>query len=82
MARTLETCARAYIDAGARAALEAGKELGVKTQVVELKSAEDVRGLSPSPYGVFHIVYDGKLLNYHVMPKKELIENTRHLGSS
>lgn len=71
-----------YIDAGARAALEAGKELGIKTQVVDLKSAEDVRQLSPSPYGVFHIVYDGKLLNYHVMPKKELIENIGHLGSN
>jgi len=71
-----------YIDAGARAALEAGKELVIRTQVVELKSAEDIRRLSPSPYGVFHIVYDGELMNYHVMPKKELIENIRHLGSS
>jgi len=71
-----------YIDAGARAAMEAGKELGVRTQVVELKSAEDVRQLSPCPYGVFHIVYYGKLLNYHVMPKKELIENIRHLRSN
>jgi len=68
-----------YIDAGARAALEAGKERGIRTQVVELKSAEDVRQLSPSPYGVFHIVCDGTLLNYHVMPRKELIESIGHL---
>ncbi len=71
-----------YIDAGARAAMEAGKELGIRTLVVELKNAEDVRQLSPSPYGVFHIAYNGKLLNYHVMPKKELMENLGHLESS
>jgi len=71
-----------YVDAGVRAALEAGNELGIRTQVVELKGAEDVRQLSPSPYGVFHIVYDGKLLNYHVMPKKELMENIGHLRSN
>lgn len=71
-----------YIDAGVKAALEAGKELGTKTQVVELKSAEDIRQLSPSPYGVFHIVYEGRLLNYHVMPKKELIENIGHLAGN
>jgi len=38
-----------YIDAGARVAMEAGNELGIRTQVVELKSAEDVRQPSPSP---------------------------------
>lgn len=71
-----------YIDAGVEAALEAGKELGTKTRVVELKSAEDVRQHSPSPYGVFHIVYDGTLLNYHVTPKKELMENIGHLPNN
>jgi len=71
-----------YIDAAVKAAFEAGKELGTKTHVVELKSAEDIRRLSPSPYGVFHIVYDGKLLSYHPIGKKDIIENLRHLRNS
>jgi len=71
-----------YIDAGVRAALEAGKELGIRTKVVELKSAEDVRQLSPSPYGVFHLTYDGKLLSYHPIARKDIIENIRRLRNS
>ena len=71
-----------YIDAGVRAALEAGKELGIRTRVVELKSAEDVRQLSPSPYGVFHLIYDGKLLSYHSIAKKDIMENIRRLRNS
>jgi len=68
-----------YIDSAVKVALEAAEELGIKSQVVELKSAEDVRRLSPSPYGVFQIVYDGKLLNYHSMGRKELAEILRQL---
>jgi len=63
-----------YIDSAVNAALEVAKEFGIESQVVELKSAEDVRKLSPSPYGVFQIVYNGRLLNYHSMGKKELAE--------
>jgi len=62
-----------YVDAAAGAALEAAKELGIGTKVIELKSAEEVRRLSPSPYGVFGIVYDGKLVSYHSGAKKELM---------
>jgi len=71
-----------YIEATVKVAFEAGKELGIKTQAVELKSAEDVRQLSPSPYGVFHLVYDGKLLSYHPIAKKDIIENIRRLENS
>ena len=60
-----------YIDSAANATQKVAKEHGIKTQVVELKSAEDVRKLASSPYGVFQIVYNGELLNYHYMGKKD-----------
>jgi GNAT superfamily N-acetyltransferase len=62
-----------YIDAAVDAALDTAKELGIDTKVIELKSSEDVRKLSPSPYGVFGIVYDGKMVSYHSMSKKDLM---------
>jgi len=66
-----------YIDAAVKVALNTAKELGVRTKVIELKSSADVRRLSPSPYGVFSIVYDGKLVSYHNLAKKELIESLK-----
>ncbi len=62
-----------YVDAGVMAALEAAKELGIPAEVVELRNSQEVRELSPSPYGVFGIVYDGKLVSYHSAGKKELM---------
>lgn len=54
-----------YIEHAASSALRSADELGVNAHVVELSSAEEARRLSPSPYGVFGIVYNGELLTYH-----------------
>ena len=40
---------------------EASRTLGLKTKVVRVRSAKQSREL-PTPYGVFSIVYDGKLI--------------------
>jgi len=62
-----------YVDEGAQAALDAAKELGLRTRVVELKSCREVREYAPSPYGVFSIVLNGRLLSYHYLSKKDLL---------
>jgi L-amino acid N-acyltransferase YncA len=40
---------------------EASEALGLKPKVVRVRSAKESRGL-PTPYGMFSIVYDGKLI--------------------
>lgn len=40
---------------------QASRALGLKTKVVRVRSAKESREL-PTPYGVFSIVYDGKLI--------------------
>ncbi len=66
-----------YIDDGANAALEAAKELGLKARVEELRSSLEVRTRAPSPYGVFSVVLNGRLLSYHALPKKEILSRMR-----
>jgi GNAT superfamily N-acetyltransferase len=63
-----------YIDAAVGAALDAASELGITAKVIELKSSEDVRKFSPSPYGVFALVYKGRLASYHSISKKDLVD--------
>ncbi len=62
-----------YVDNAARAALEAAGERGVETQVIELKSSQEVQDSAPSAYGVFNVVYNGEVLSYHSRSKKELV---------
>lgn len=61
-----------YLDDGVNHALKAARARGLKTRVVELESAADVRRRAPSPYGVFSLVLDGRLLNHHYQLEKEL----------
>ena len=61
-----------YIEDATQTALNAGENAGIDTRVVELRSADDVRRMSPSPFGVFGIVLDGRLLSYHYMLEKDL----------
>lgn len=45
---------------------------GYKAKVVRFTNSAEVRAKSPSAYGVFAIVCDGRLLTYHFIGKKEL----------
>jgi len=64
-----------YVDASVTAAIGAARKLGIQAEVLELQSAEGVRRLSPSPYGVFGIVYGGRLLSYHNLAEGELLKS-------
>jgi GNAT superfamily N-acetyltransferase len=59
--------------------LDAAGELGIKSGVIELRSAQEVRDKSPSPYGVFGVVYNGKLLSYHYLLKKDFLKHINEL---
>jgi hypothetical protein len=61
-----------YIEDATQTALDVAGKAGIETRVVEMSSAEDVRTLSPTPFGVFGIVLNGRLLSYHYMLEKDL----------
>lgn len=61
-----------YMPDAVQQAVDAFAERGIAAQVVKLETSEAVRASSPTPYGVFGVVYDGQLLSYHYLGKKEL----------
>ncbi len=61
-----------YIPAATRIVLEVAEARGIEAPVVELTSSRQVRESAPSAYGVFQIVYDGRLLCYHYLARRDL----------
>jgi len=61
-----------YIPDATDTVLEAARDLGITSQVVELKSSQEIREKASSPYGIFSIVYNGRLLSYHYLLPKDL----------
>jgi L-amino acid N-acyltransferase YncA len=60
-----------YIENGARDILSFARERGIPSKVVELKTAQEVQAKSPSAYGVFGTVLDGRLLAYQYLLQKD-----------
>jgi GNAT superfamily N-acetyltransferase len=60
-----------YIENGTEQVLQIAQEKGIPARVVELTSAREVQETSPSAYGVFGIVLDGRLFSYHYLLPKD-----------
>jgi ribosomal protein S18 acetylase RimI-like enzyme len=60
-----------YIPDAIRLALEAAGRRGIPARAVQLASGREVQERSPSAYGVFGLVYEGKLLSYHYVQDKD-----------
>lgn len=61
-----------YIADATRTVLEVAQAKGIPARVVELTSSQQVRDEAPTPYGVFQILLDGRVLSYHYLLPKEL----------
>ena len=63
-----------YLEDATKILVETAEELGIESHVIELQNCREVRELAPSAYGVFNVVYNGKLLSYHYSTKKDLLK--------
>ncbi|UCD23052.1 MAG: GNAT family N-acetyltransferase [Gemmatimonadota bacterium] len=61
-----------YIEDGTNKAVDVARKAGIRSRVVDLEDASQVRQLSPSPYGVFSIVLHGELISYHYLLERDL----------
>ena len=60
-----------YIRDAVQQYVDLAEEKGVEARVVKVTSSQEVQDTAPSAYGVFNVVYDGRLVTYHYMGKKE-----------
>ena len=61
-----------YMPDAVQQAVDAFAARGIEAKLVKLESSAEVRAKSPTAYGVFGIVCNGRLLTYHYLGKKEL----------
>ena len=53
---------------------DASRELGLKTSLIPLTDARQARQCVPAAYGVFGVYYNGKLITYHPVTKREFLK--------
>jgi len=62
-----------FIDSSVREINAGADELSVKTTVIDVESPQEAQR-TPSAYGVFAVVHEGKLLTYRPIAKKDLLK--------
>jgi GNAT superfamily N-acetyltransferase len=60
-----------YMPDAVKDVIKAAQERGIKARTVKMESSQQVQESAPSAYGVFGVVYDGQLVSYHYLGKKE-----------
>ena len=61
------------LDIAVNILMDAAKQVQLKSRVRELQEFRSVQESSPSPYGTFNVVYNGSLLSYHYLTRKEFL---------
>jgi hypothetical protein len=61
-----------YLDDATKTVKDYAAKEKIKFKEIELKSSEQVKSESPTPYGVFSIIYIRKLLSYHYLLPKDI----------
>ncbi len=54
--------------------VKGAEELGIKCRTQELTGPDEIREKAPSPYGIFNVVYNGRLLSYYYLLKADLVK--------
>lgn len=63
-----------YLEDAAAKARAAAETLGLPFKELVMETAEDVRRMSPTPYGTYALVKDGRCLSYHYLLEKEVLK--------
>lgn len=71
-----------YLEDATANARSAAEKLNLGFQDQILESAEDLRRLSPTPYGVFALVLNGKLLSPYYLLEKQILKAAEPLLAS
>jgi len=61
-----------YMEDATNTVVEFGRSRGIKTEVIKLESGREVQETSPTPYGTFAILHNGRLLSYYYMTEQDL----------
>lgn len=66
-----------YFEDATQALLETAKKKGIPSKVIELPTAKEVRALAPSPYGVYSVVLDGRMIPSHYEAREALLKHPK-----
>lgn len=66
-----------YLDVSTQNAIEAAKSVNIEPNIINIKSRSEMMELSPTPYGVFNVIFEGQLISFHRMTPRSFAKRLR-----
>jgi len=68
-----------FIDIAIDNVIEAATKLNVKATIYPLQTREELLKLSPTPYGVYGVIYKNQLISYHRLTVYSALKRMKEL---
>jgi hypothetical protein len=68
-----------YVEVATENILAGANKLGLDVQIIDFKDRNELMELSPTPYGIFSVIYKGQLLSFHRLTIHTVIKRLKEL---
>ncbi|MFJ7665979.1 GNAT family N-acetyltransferase [Lysinibacillus sp. NPDC097195] len=68
-----------FVDIATDNVVEGANKLGIQANIIDLQNREEVLTYSPTPYGIYGVVYKGTLLSFHRLTVHSAIKRLKAL---
>ncbi|WP_417897668.1 GNAT family N-acetyltransferase [Bacillus haimaensis] len=69
-----------FLDIATDNVVEAAKKLGIHPEIIDMKSREQLLRMSPTPYGVYGVVYRNQLISFHRLTVHSAMKRLKELS--
>jgi L-amino acid N-acyltransferase YncA len=68
-----------YVEIATENIIAGAAKLGIDVKIVDLKDREELMDLSPTPYGIFAVIYKGQLISFHRLTVHSVIKRLKEI---
>ncbi|MFN7252901.1 MAG: GNAT family N-acetyltransferase [Anaerobacillus sp.] len=68
-----------FVDIATDNVIEGANKLDIKTQIIDLKDREELLELSPTPYGIYGVIYKNVLISFHRLTVHSAMKRLKEL---
>lgn len=66
-----------YVEVATENIVAGAEKIGIDVNIVELSNRDDLMRLSPTPYGIYAVIYKGQLITFHRLTVHSVIKRLR-----
>lgn len=68
-----------FVDIATENIVEGANKLGIVAEIIDMKNRGEILKLSPTPYGIYGVIYKSKLISYHRLTVHSAMKRLKEL---